>query len=568
MHFEIGTGVDCDLDILVNTRCLIQANSGGGKSWAIRRLLEQTAGQVQHFVIDPEGEFASLRERFDYVLAAKQEGDTVADPRFAKLLAHRLLELNASAILNIYELKAHERTRFVRVFLEALIDAPKKLWHPALVVVDEAHIYCPQVGQAESAGAVIDLATRGRKRGFCAVLATQRLSKLHKDAAAECNNKLIGRTGLDVDMKRAADELGLVSREEMHQLRYLTPGQFFTFGPALPPGVVPVSVGPVMTTHPKAGQRIAFTPPPPTDAIRGLLPQLADLPAEAEEKAQTEQQLRRDLTEARRQLTVAQRQAPVAAPAPPKPCEKCREQVKKTHTIALMARQVERSEQALQSSLNGYTGSVSRLLLEVTGEEPEPEIAPGKDARRAGSAEQPTFGRAAAPPSLPVVATNGNGEGIDGLRSGVVKILRELAARHPLHWTKAQVATLTGFAVNGGTFQTYMSELRRRGLIEVSANTVRVTEYGLQCAGEVPTSPTSHVEAMAMWKGKLRAGNYRMLEAIAEAGPRGIDRETLADVTGFTASGGTFSTYLGILRRNGLVEVDGPMVRAMDVLFP
>lgn len=47
---------------------------------------------------------------------------------------------------------------------------------------------------AESAGAVIDLATRGRKRGQCAVIATQRLSKLHKDAAAEMKNKLIGGT--------------------------------------------------------------------------------------------------------------------------------------------------------------------------------------------------------------------------------------------------------------------------------------------------------------------------------------------------------------------------------------
>lgn len=564
MHFEIGAGVDCDLDVLVNTRLLIQANSGGGKSWCIRRILEQTAGHVQHFVIDPEGEFASLRERFDYVLAAKQEGDTVADPRFAKLLAHRLLELNASAILNIYELKAHERTRFVRVFLEALIDAPKKLWHPALVVVDEAHVYCPQVGQAESAGAVIDLATRGRKRGFCAVLATQRLSKLHKDAAAECNNKLIGRTGLDVDMKRAADELGLVSREETHQLRYLAPGEFFTFGPALPAGVVPVSVGPVLTTHPKAGQRIAFTPPPPTDAIRGLLPQLADMPAEAEERAQTEQQLRKDLAEARRQLTVAQRQAPVAAPLPPKPCEKCREQAKKTRTIALMARQVERSEQGLQSSLNGYMGSVSRFVLEVTGEEGQGPSEPASPPSRQFTETTPAPTR----PSLPVVATNGNGEGIEGLRAGVVRILRELAARHPLHWTKAQVATLTGFAVNGGTFSTYMSELKRRGLIDVSGNDVRVTEYGLLCAGEVPTSPTSHTEAMAMWKAKLRAGNYKMLEAIAEAGPNGIDRESLAEATDFTVTGGTFSTYLGILRRNGLVEVEGSMVRAMDVLFP
>jgi len=33
-------------------------------------------------------------------------------------------------------------------------------------------------------GPVIDLATRGRKRGYCVVLATQRLPKLAKDAAA------------------------------------------------------------------------------------------------------------------------------------------------------------------------------------------------------------------------------------------------------------------------------------------------------------------------------------------------------------------------------------------------
>jgi DNA helicase HerA-like ATPase len=111
------------------------------------------------------------------------------------------------------------------------------------VVVDEAHVFCPQVGEAESAGAVIDLATRGRKRGFCAVLATQRLSKLHKDAAAECNNKLIGRTGLDVDVKRAADELGL-GKDRWRELRDLDAGEFFAFGPAISREVVKVKIGP------------------------------------------------------------------------------------------------------------------------------------------------------------------------------------------------------------------------------------------------------------------------------------------------------------------------------------
>jgi hypothetical protein len=93
-------------------------------------------------------------------------------------------------------------------FLEALVDAPKRSgirrWSSSTRRTSTAR----RLGEAESAGAVKDLATRGRKRGFCAVLATQRLSKLHKDAAAECNNKLIGRTSLDVDVKRAATSSG------------------------------------------------------------------------------------------------------------------------------------------------------------------------------------------------------------------------------------------------------------------------------------------------------------------------------------------------------------------------
>ena len=210
---DLNNNFQINLDVLIDTKLLIQANSGGGKSWCIRRLLEQSHGKVQQIVIDLEGEFSSLREKYDYILAGK-DGDTPADPRSATLLAKRLLELNVSAIIDLYELDQYNRRRFVKLFLDALVDAPKRLWHPCIVVVDEAHFFCPEKGQSEAMNSVIDLATRGRKRGFCAVLATQRLSKLHKDAAAECNNKLIGRTGLDIDMKRASEELGFTSKEQ------------------------------------------------------------------------------------------------------------------------------------------------------------------------------------------------------------------------------------------------------------------------------------------------------------------------------------------------------------------
>ena len=226
------SNVEIDVSSLVRTRLLAQANSGGGKSYLLRRLLEQTHGKIQQIVLDIEGDFATLREKYDYILASKG-GDIEINLKVADLLARRLLELKVSAIVDLYELKQHERILFVKRFLDAMMNAPKSLWHPCMVIVDEAHMLCPERGKAESMGSVIDLCTRGRKRGYCAVLATQRLSKLHKDAAAECLNKLIGRTGLDVDMKRVADELGFTGKDQALSLRNLQEGEFYAFGPAI-----------------------------------------------------------------------------------------------------------------------------------------------------------------------------------------------------------------------------------------------------------------------------------------------------------------------------------------------
>jgi DNA helicase HerA-like ATPase len=141
--------VTVDIDVLLRTRLLVQANSGGGKSWLLRRFAEQAFGKIPLIIVDPEGEFSSLREKFGFVLVGKG-GETPADPRSAALLAHKLLELQASAVCDIYELKPQTRHHWVKVFLEALVDAPKKLWRPTIVIVDEAHVYCPEKARARA----------------------------------------------------------------------------------------------------------------------------------------------------------------------------------------------------------------------------------------------------------------------------------------------------------------------------------------------------------------------------------------------------------------------------------
>ena len=101
-----------------------------------------------------------------------------------------------------------EIREWVRRAFEELIHLPRELWRPLLVALDEAHLFCPERGSGESVAtqAVIDVATLGRKRGYCLIAATQRLSKLHKDCAAELLNKLIGFTD-DVDLQRAGGEV-------------------------------------------------------------------------------------------------------------------------------------------------------------------------------------------------------------------------------------------------------------------------------------------------------------------------------------------------------------------------
>jgi uncharacterized protein len=102
----IGGGkLECDLPALVDTRLLVQANSGGGKSWLLR-LIAERAG-IQTIILDDEGEFASLREAVDMLLVGAA-GELPAVPRQAALLARRLIEYKVSAVVDLYELKLVE----------------------------------------------------------------------------------------------------------------------------------------------------------------------------------------------------------------------------------------------------------------------------------------------------------------------------------------------------------------------------------------------------------------------------------------------------------------------------
>lgn len=282
---EGNVPLELDLDKLIGSHCCIQANSGAGKSGAIRKLLEITHGRIQHIVIDTEDEFYTLREKFEYLIAGGDNGDCAATVNNAAALAMTILETGFSAIVQINSLPMDQRCEFIRIFLQALTDAPKRLWRPALIVLDEAQFYAPQKGFASSLDAIVSFMMLGRKRGFTGVLATPRPADLSKQATSPVNNWLIGRCGQPADRRSAADALGFTSNSpEARNLRSLVARQFWVFGPALTNEPVLARIEKTKTTIVKAGQATLPTPPAPA-AMRQIL---AGLNAAAVEKTKAE----------------------------------------------------------------------------------------------------------------------------------------------------------------------------------------------------------------------------------------------------------------------------------------
>ena len=169
-----GAPATLDIEELLATRLLVQGNSGSGKSHLLRRLLEQSAPWVQQTIIDPEGDFVALADRFGHlVIDAEDHTERGLQVAGERARIHRV-----STVLNLEGLDAENQMRRAAAFLGGLFEAARDHWYPMLVVVDEAQLFAPAVaGEVSdearklSLGAMTNLMCRGRKRGLAGVVA-------------------------------------------------------------------------------------------------------------------------------------------------------------------------------------------------------------------------------------------------------------------------------------------------------------------------------------------------------------------------------------------------------------
>ncbi len=547
---------EIDLPTFVDSRFLICANSGGGKSYAVRKLLEETHGKVMSIVLDIEGEFKTLREKYDFLLIG-DKGDVNLNQQAVNLLPKKILELNVSTIIDISDLKRNERILYVKKFLESLMECPREFWKPCLVILDEAHILAGQQEKQDSCYSVIDLMTRGRKRGFCGVLCTQRISKLHKDAVAECNNIMIGRTGLDIDMKRASEILGFTSKQDMLSLRELDSGEFYVFGTAISKGVTKLKVGEVNTTHPKVGMDLKSKIVPPTPKIKHMLSNLNDLPKEAEAEIKE----KKDFIKKIRELELELRKKPNAS-IDSKLIERVKQQtfseckMYNKKIVNEFNKNVDKFSFDLITdvTLNGSgakrTTKRKAIFVHHLNDLPKEQL----DTTKSDSLPIENKELDTTKSSTESIRNENNGE--HNLNLCTRKVYSFLFENPDREFSRVQLATITGYSHRSGSFKDAISKLNVLNLISKNGDKVRVNEMDESLATE-----DSKELSIDIWMNRLNKCTRKIFKLLLENPDILYGREEIANETEYSSSSGSFKDAISKLNVLGLIQKEGTEIK-------
>ena len=76
-------------------------------------------------------------------------------------------------------------------------------------------------------------------------------------------------------------------------------------------------------------------------------------------------------------------------------------------------------------------------------------------------------------------------------------MIQTLASRYPMTFTKFQLAHLSKMSSRSGSYGTYLSQLKSRGLIQVEGNQVNITGAGLAFAGASPNEPQTQEQIIS-----------------------------------------------------------------------
>lgn len=269
--FEIGQTLDAyvpfrfDIASIVTGRTFIGSITRWGKSWTSRKIIEQCFGHTGIIIIDPEGEYASLREKFAFLIIGK---DIPLQLETAEFIAEKILESKTSVIIDLSMVEDDEMGKeYVNKFLRRFFFLETTLRQPYLIVVEESEDFAGEkgIGTETCLRILVNIVKKGGKRGIGAIFLAHRPAWVSKGILSQCSNKAIGKVE-STDFK-ALEQYARVPDEIIEKLPTLKQGEFCFVGDWVKEPTF-VKIGQVQTTH------LGYTPkiiPPSPKELQGVI---------------------------------------------------------------------------------------------------------------------------------------------------------------------------------------------------------------------------------------------------------------------------------------------------------
>ena len=266
MKFEIGKTIDSqepfELDIanIITGRTFIASITRWGKSWTCRKIVEKCFGYAGIIILDPEGEYSSLREKFSFLIIGK---DIPLQLETAEFMAEKMLESKINVIIDTSMVEDDETAKeYINLFLRKFFFLETSVRQPYLVVVEEAEDFCGErgIGTETTLRILINIVKKGGKRGIGALFVAHRPAWVSKGILSQCSDKAIGK--IESTDFEALEKYARVPKEVIERLPSLGKGEFCFVGDWITDATF-VKVGPVQTTH--LGRTPDIIPPSPKE---------------------------------------------------------------------------------------------------------------------------------------------------------------------------------------------------------------------------------------------------------------------------------------------------------------
>jgi energy-coupling factor transporter ATP-binding protein EcfA2 len=226
MNIDLGGKLALEPRHLVGESVTILGLKGSGKSTTAAVLVEEIIESVPLTIIDPEGEYWGLKQRYQLLIAGCGDGvELQISAETAPALAEFSHKNGLSIILDLSGFDLVEAASLLRAYLGKLWEVQFKDPKPRFILLEEAFEFIPQQGDSPVKELLTRIALRGRKRGLGLIVVNQRSSNISKNVLTQAGMYLLHRVAHNADMTIYKDLIPLPPKEVEERVRGLQPGQ-------------------------------------------------------------------------------------------------------------------------------------------------------------------------------------------------------------------------------------------------------------------------------------------------------------------------------------------------------